>query len=150
MLTGADIEQALRSRGHALSQPRVRLISKIAGLRDHFSAEELVAGLPGLSRATVFRTLRLLVNLEIVCQVRLIDGTPRYRLVEDAHRHHHLLCAECGRVSDMVAPEIDASLRQVESRTGLQVWSHRLEAYGLCGECAVRAREPARTPSSRG
>ena len=54
------------------------------------SIEELCAELPGVGRATVFRTMKLLQDLEAVCRVPLEDGTVRYQIATPGH--HHRVC----------------------------------------------------------
>ena len=108
-----------------------------AEIGDQFVADEVVEAAPGVGRATVFRTLRLLQDLGIVCQVVLDDGAVAYRLASGGH-HHHLVCSECGAVSDFASGDIEGLLDDIAKRTGFRVDAHRLEVYGLCPECRAR------------
>lgn len=128
------IERLLSRRGYRLTSPRRQLLDVMAGLDDHFAAEAVVAAAPHVGRATVFRTLRLLQDLGVVCQVVLDDGALAYRLAPEEH-HHHLLCVQCGAVEDFASPALEAVLAEVEASTGYRVQAHRLEVYGHCPRC---------------
>jgi Fur family ferric uptake transcriptional regulator len=128
------IERLLSRRGYRLTSPRRHLLDVMAGLDDHFAAESVVVAAPEVGRATVFRTLRLLQDLGVVCQVVLDDGSLAYRLAPEEH-HHHLLCVECGAVEDFGSPALEAVLSEIEDTTGYRVEAHRLEVYGRCPRC---------------
>lgn len=132
------IERLLSRRGYRLTTPRRHLLEVMASLGDHFAAEAVVHAAPEVGRATVFRTLRLLQDLGIVCQVVLDDGTLAYRLAPDEH-HHHVLCVGCGAVEDFSSPALESVLREVEESTGYSVEAHRLELYGRCPTCRASA-----------
>lgn len=133
-----SIESALTNEGFRLTAPRRALVEVMQGLGDHFIADDVVEAAPAVGRATVFRTLRLLQDLGIVCQVVLDDGTAAYRLASGGH-HHHLVCSECGAVSDFASGDLEGLLDDIARRTGYRVDAHRLEVYGMCPDC--RARE---------
>ena len=132
-----SIERTLASEGFRLTAPRRALVEVMQGLGDHFMADDVVEAAPSVGRATVFRTLRLLQDLGIVCQVVLDDGATAYRLASGGH-HHHLVCSECGAVSDFASGDIEGLLDDIARRTGYRVDAHRLEVYGLCPDCAAR------------
>ena len=132
--TTESIQRTLASEGFRLTGPRRALVEVMQGLGDHFAADEVLAAAPAVGRATVFRTLRLLQDLGIVCQVVLDDGVAAYRLASGGH-HHHLVCSECGSVSDFSSGDIEGLLDDIARRTGYRVDAHRLEVYGLCPAC---------------
>lgn len=133
------IERLLARRGYRLTAPRRHLLDVMAGLDDHFPAEAVVVAAPEVGRATVFRTLRLLQDLGVVCQVVLDDGALAYRLAPEEH-HHHLLCVECGAVEDFASPALEEVLKEIEGATGYHVEAHRLEVYGRCPDCLEAER----------
>ena len=86
-----QLMQALQDRGYRDTAPRRALVQVIAGKNRHFAAEELRNELPHLGRATIYRSLKILVEAGAVCRVLLEDGNLHYQL---SHRgHHHHLCA---------------------------------------------------------
>ena len=133
------VERRLARTGYRMTSPRRRLLTAIDDLGDHFTAEQLAHVSPGVGRATVFRTLRLLQDIGSLCQVVLDDGTIQYRLAAGGH-HHHVVCSQCGRVTDVSNCDIATLLDEVSMRTGYEVDSHRLEIYGRCSDCQARVR----------
>ena len=128
------LEREMLRNGHRVTAPRRALLTAMRGLGDHFTAEGVAAASPGVGRATVFRTLRLLQEIEIVCQVVLDDGTVQYRLASGGH-HHHIVCSRCGTVNDFASCDIQGLLGELARRTGYEIEAHRLEVYGLCSAC---------------
>ena len=140
--TESNIIAALEKHGSRITWPRRELAALLARRTDSFSAEELVAGLSGLSRATVYRTLRLLVEVGIVCKTAMPDGSPRYSLDEAYHRHHHhLVCVACGCVAEFRHPAVEHVLRAMKNHVAGELIGHRLELYHRCPGCS---RELAR------
>ncbi len=130
----SNILAALEEHGSRMTWPRRELAAMLARRTDSFSAEEIVAGLPGLGRATIYRTLRLLVEVGILCKTAMPDGSPRYSL-DDAHHHHHLVCVACGRIDEFRHPAVERMLRAMKAHVGSDLVGHRLELYHRCAAC---------------
>jgi len=120
--------------GHRLTGPRRAVLDAVDAATGPFTVEEICEALPGVGRATVFRTMKLLQELEIVCRVPLEDGSVRYQLSHGGH-HHHLICGECGRVSEFNDPALDALIHENASNQRFRLASHSLELYGRCAGC---------------
>ncbi len=128
------LEHELLRNGHRITEPRRVLLASMQAMGDHFTAEGLAAASPGVGRATVFRTLKLLQEVGTVCQVVLDDGTLQYRLTPGGH-HHHIVCSRCGAVNDFASCDIQGLLSEIADRTGYAIDAHRLEVYGRCAAC---------------
>ena len=139
MQAESNILAALEEHGSRMTWPRRQMAAMLARRTDAFSAEELVAGLPGLGRATIYRTLRLLVEAGILCKTVMPDGTPRYSLDDAQHHHHHLVCVACGRVDEFTHPSVERMLRGLKAQAGSELIGHRLELYHRCVPCPVPA-----------
>ncbi|MDP6605551.1 MAG: Fur family transcriptional regulator [Dehalococcoidia bacterium] len=135
------LERTMARSGHRLTRPRRSLLSVMGELGDHFTAEGLVAATPGVGRATVFRTLRLLQDIGALCQVVLDDGTLEYRITSGGH-HHHVVCSQCSAVKDFSACDIQDLLADLARQTGYDIESHRLEVYGRCARCTGELLPP--------
>jgi Fur family ferric uptake transcriptional regulator len=147
MVSPLAMERRLERLGLRVTAPRRELLAAITDLGDHFSAERLAEAAPGVGRATVFRTLRVLLDAGVVCQVVEPDGGIEYRVTALGH-HHHLLCADCGAVDDFAGCDISDLLEELAARTGYEISAHRLEVYGRCADC--QARLDASAPSGEG
>lgn len=130
----AVVQRQLARTGHRVTGPRRVLLETMAGLGDHFTAEQLQEHAVGVGRATVFRSLRLFQDLGVVCQVILDDGSTAYRLTSPGH-HHHVVCSQCGTVDDFAGCDIGDLLAELARRTGYDIEAHRLEVYGRCARC---------------
>ena len=134
MQTESNILAALEEHGSRMTWPRRQLARMLARRNDSFSAEEIVAALPTLGRATVYRTLRLLGEAGVLCKTTMPDGSPRYSL-DDAHHHHHLVCVVCERIEEFRHPSIERMLRAMRSHVEGELVGHRLELYHRCAVC---------------
>ena len=135
------LERELVRNGHRVTAPRRALLATMRGLGDHFTAESVTAASPGVGRATVFRTLRLLQEIGTLCQVLLDDGTLQYRLTSGGH-HHHIVCSRCGAVNDFASCDIQSLLAELARHTGYDIEAHRLEVYGRCARCREALAAP--------
>jgi Fe2+/Zn2+ uptake regulation proteins len=139
------IVAALDRAGYRLTEPRRSLALLIADQQGHFTAAELVAGVRarrlGVGRATVFRTLEILEELDLVGRLDLPSGEHAYVVCEPAH-HHHVVCSRCGRTNEIDDAGLRLVVREVARRTGYRVDEHRLEMFGLCPACLASQPGP--------
>jgi Fur family transcriptional regulator, ferric uptake regulator len=130
--------QTLRDQGYRLT-PQRNLIWEV--LRDagrHMTAEEVTAEvrrtLPDVNVSTVYRTLELLVSLDLIVETRL-EGTASYYEVSPEPTHHHFVCTQCGAVGhfgdELLAP-VHAELTRRQAFTVSQI---QVTAFGLCRAC---------------
>ena len=138
----AAVVQRMEDRGHRVTAPRLSVLAAAADAGDQFTADEIAGRLPSVGRATVFRTLKLLVEMDVLCRVLFDDGTLRYRWSRRGH-HHHLVCAECGAVEDFTACDVSELVRELTRQSNFRVEGHWLEVYGRCGACLARAAQGA-------
>ena len=134
----AHLLDALGEKGYRDTAPRRAIVQAVAQTEKHFSAEDLRAQLPEVGRATIYRSLKLLLDAGVVCRVLLEDGNLHYQLSHRGH-HHHLLCVECGGSEDLTGCDIEDQLKGVAAAHQFQVSGHWLEIYGRCLNCAVPA-----------
>ena len=125
----------LEDIGFRSTAPRRAVLDAIASSRAPFTIEDLTATVPAVGRATVFRTIKLLQELDLVCRVPLGDGGVRYQPSIGEH-HHHLVCRQCGSVSEFSDAEIDRRIHEQATQHGFRLENHSLELYGLCAGCA--------------
>ena len=128
----------LRDQGYKITSPRFQVIERVAAREENFTAEELAAELAPVGRATVYRTIRLLLDQGMVCRIVLGDGSVCYRVSDKAH-HHHLVCVACGATEDVKLGDVEAVMAGIRDATDYEVLGHRIEVYGLCPACKRRA-----------
>ena len=125
---------AIEDRGYRSTAPRRAIVRVLAGKQEGFTAEEIVNELPGVGRATIFRTLKLLMEIGIVCRLNLMEGDPRYSLSSVEH-HHHTICVACGNVGEFQAATVERLMRGMEEDIPGQIVGHRIELYVTCDRC---------------
>ena len=133
----AGILTALENQGYRSTMPRREIIRNLERRGDSFTAEDLVRDLPHIGRATVFRTIKLLLEFGVICKLNLITGEPRYSLAHDEH-HHHTVCVNCGKVGEFHAGTAERMLRLIGNDIGGSIVGHRIELYINCAECVRR------------
>ncbi|MDD9995970.1 MAG: Fur family transcriptional regulator [Dehalococcoidia bacterium] len=126
---------ALENRGYKATAPRKAIAKHLEQKHETFTAEALSEELPSVGRATVYRTVKLLLEAGLVCKVPMIDGARVYSLARVGHHHHHSVCVQCGAVGEFKAAIIDRSLRAIAADIPGQVVKHRIELYVTCNDC---------------
>jgi len=133
----------LEARGYRVTPSRRAVIAAVLTQSDHFSVDDVLHRCRGAGRATVFRTVRLLSELGVVCRVLLEDGSLHYRVSQRGH-HHHLVCTDCGNVRDLDQCAITDIMRDLADASGYEIEGHWLELYGKCAACRAKAAVAAR------
>jgi Fur family transcriptional regulator, ferric uptake regulator len=136
----------LEIRGDKLTEPRRVLVRHIFNSHKHFDADELVRDLHDagrqVSRSTVYRTLRLLVEAGLLRELRLTNRTA-YEHDYGYPDHDHLHCTSCNRIVEFRNEEI-LKLRNAISMThGFRPTGHRFLISGVCSACS-RSHTPRR------
>ena len=107
---------------------------------EHLSVEEIEGRLRSsgnrIGKATIYRTLDLLVRSRLVVEHDFGEGFKRYehRFAQESV-HEHLICLECGRVIEFESWEVQDVKTQVTQKHGFRATRHKLEIYGLCRPC---------------
>jgi Fur family ferric uptake transcriptional regulator len=136
----------LEIRGEKLTDARRVLVRHIFDTHKHFDADELVADLHAagrrVSRATVYRTLRLLVEAGLLRELRLTNRSA-YEHDYGYPSHDHLHCTACNTVVEFRNEEIRRVREAVSLEHGFRAEGHRFVITGICAACS-RARSPRR------
>ncbi len=135
--------ERLELRGHRVTASRRRVIEAVLARPSHFTVDDVLRETRAVGRATVFRTMKLLTDLNVVCRVLFEDGALHYRVSTRGH-HHHVVCRECGRVEDFTTCDVSALVRDLSRATDYEIEGHWLEGYGRCSDCRA-----ATVPASR-
>ncbi len=89
---------------------------------------------PALGMVTVYRTLDLMLELNLIRKLHTEDGCHSY--APSTHDHgHHVICERCRRAVEFEGCDLLGVMATVEAQTGFRVRTHWLELFGLCPEC---------------
>ncbi|MGE3692065.1 MAG: Fur family transcriptional regulator [Novosphingobium sp.] len=129
-----DIEALCAERGLRITEQRRVIARVLSEAQDHPDVEGLharaIAIDPGISIATVYRTVRLFEEAGILDRHDFGDGRARYEASPEAH-HDHMIDVESGKVIEFVDPELEALQRQIAARLGFRLVDHRMELFGV-------------------
>jgi Fur family ferric uptake transcriptional regulator len=129
-----DIEALCAEKGLRITEQRRVIARVLSDADDHPDVEALHARSsaidPGISIATVYRTVRLFEEAGILDRHDFGDGRARYEAAPEAH-HDHLIDVETGRVIEFVDPELESLQRQIAEKLGFRLVDHRMELYGV-------------------
>ncbi|WP_366921866.1 transcriptional repressor [Metallumcola ferriviriculae] len=107
---------------------------------EHLSAEEVYRVLqeshPEIGLATVYRTLDLFAELDVLQKLSFDDGKNRYELNDsEIHHHHHLICLNCGKVLEFGDDLLEALEEQITAKIDFKIIDHKVKFYGYCSGC---------------
>jgi Fur family ferric uptake transcriptional regulator len=139
----------LREHGVRLTAQRALILEDLYHHPGHCTADAIFGrvsqNLPGLNRATVYRTLELLHAAGVVSASSGKEGVNHFELLHGAaQQHHHLHCRGCGVEMDLDAGPIDALKAEIARRSGFQAELDHLYINGLCTTCAAHTKENRR------
>ena len=144
-------EALCRERGLPLTVQRRAVLETLLARRDHPTAEQIHAAvaerLRGISRATVYRILEVLVRAGVVRKVWHAAAGARFEIA--ARRHHHLVCVACDTVKDFEDPGLEDLEPSLGRRFGFRLMDYSIQFLGLCRDCAARPRSSRRVKHAR-
>jgi Fur family ferric uptake transcriptional regulator len=130
--------ETLRQAGYRLTPQRVAVWEAVRRDGRHRTADEIAAEvqqtLPEVNVSTVYRTLELLVGLELVQETRL-SGSAGYYEVALSPVHHHFVCERCGAVGHFGNELLEPVRRELLDADGFLVSAARMTVFGLCRDC---------------
>lgn len=135
-------EQVLRNAGYRITQQRGVILDAVCAAGGHTSLGEVYARAhkqdPSLDRSTVYRALKVFMEVGLVVSADVGDGETRFE-IRHAHPHHHLVCRACGAEQEIGAQSLDALTSEVLQRHGFEVDTDHLVLFGTCRSCRERA-----------
>lgn len=133
----------LKKSGYKLTPQRQAIVDTIIdSVGKHLTVEEIFdivkVRRPEIGLATVYRTIMLMHDENIVTRLDLKDGTARYELTrtDEEHTHHHLVCIKCSKVYEFMGDLLDPLEEEIGKKYNFKILDHSLKFYGICNECA--------------
>ena len=121
----------LRSKGLKFTPQRRLILGKVFTTHDHFEADDLVMAFrregKRLSRASIYRTLPLLVRSGLIREVQFGENHAHYEHTLGHEHHDHLICVRCGKVVEFCEESIEELQDTVCEKHGFRAQSHSLE-----------------------
>ncbi len=131
----------LREHGYRLTPQRLAILDVLRNARGHLTPSEIyqqvAQDIPGLTEATVYRTLNFLAEQGLVLVAHLGRGQLVYEFTE--HDHHHLICRQCGDMREIDHFELQVLYDQFLDKTGYQIDTIHATFFGYCPACLANA-----------
>lgn len=144
-------KKLLRENGLKVTSQRIMILEALIDRPDkHLTAEEIFELVrkdnPDIGLATVYRTIQLLSELNLIDKLNLGDGQVRYEIGQldkdnNIHHHHHLICLNCDKILTFEDDLLDQLESTIEEKMDFRVVDHEVKLFGYCSECAEESRE---------
>jgi len=141
-------EHFLRQRGFKVTRTRLWIAERALGFPGHFSAADLWGTLRihGISMATIYRTLDLLEQADLIRRCTFMGTGARYESCL-GHKHHgHFLCRRCGTIVEFDEGEVKEFLCKIADEHDFQLQQTVIQGFGLCAACRHAEREGWASP----
>jgi Fur family ferric uptake transcriptional regulator len=139
-------QEYLQQQGLKLTSERIALVREIFSTHYHFEADELLGKMKEksvkISRATVYRTLELLVKSNMVRRVHLGEDHYHYEHVSGNSHHDHLVCTTCGNVIEFHDEELERLQLAICEKKKFTPTFHNLQILGVCDSCRRKGQTP--------
>lgn len=138
-----DVRKFLKEKGYKFTKQRELVLNILSNNPDkHMTVEEIYEYIkptyPEIGLATVYRTIQLFLNLNVIDSITFNDDIQRYELSENSqqHHHHHLICERCNRVIEMKEDLLEDLEAKCNNTYEFTVTNHIVKLYGICKECS--------------
>ena len=135
-------KRVLREHGYRLTLPRTVVIDVLAASPRALDAAQIYdqarGDYPALGLVSVYRTLDILVELELIQRVHHNEGCHAYIAEFEGHQHL-LVCKSCGRIEFFEGDDLNGLFDRVARDSGYRIDDHWLQLYGLCEQCRSKA-----------
>ena len=136
-----SFQNFLKAKGHRVTRSRLFIAEAVLLSRGHFDVDELYLDLKnlkprsGISKASIYRTIPLLIESGLLAAVYLENGHMHYERAYGREHHSHLRCTACSRIFEFSAPELPALEKTIAEQRKFKSEGHKFEIWGLCSNC---------------
>ncbi len=135
----------IKSNGLRYTPERECILNEVFSRHDHFSIDELYLSLykknPAISKASIYRTIPLLVKAGLVKEVFYGEKHAYYEHIYGHPHHEHMRCIQCKKVIEFEDEDIHKFLDKICRKQKFTIKSHYVEVNGLCHDCQLLDRK---------
>jgi len=139
IITMQILKEALQKEGLRYTQQRQEIWNELCSSDEHRDAEEIFFTLQkrglGISRATVYRTIDVLVKNKLIDKLDIGDGRARFEYNEKYLHHDHLVCTRCGKIVEFYNDEIEELQNEIAKQYKFTLLDNRHQLFGICKDC---------------
>jgi len=134
-----NFKDILRKEGLKITPQRIAVLEEITKGKGHRESEDVYMAIKTrkthVSRATVYRTLDILVQNGFARKLNLGDGRARYETKIDSPHHDHMICNNCGKIIEFVNDQIEKMQEEIAKYHQFTLQQHIHQLFGICKEC---------------
>lgn len=128
----------LGEAGFRAGAARLKVIELLGGESCAITALEIDRRLPSVGRASVYRTLEQLEQLELVHRVDVGGEVVAFERSDPGGHHHHMVCVRCGRLVPFSDPGLERAIEGIGARAEFEITAHDVLLRGICPRCSER------------
>jgi len=142
--------QYLKQNGHRITNERFLILDAALSMRNHFDADELYLKMKedmiSVSRATVYNTLELMSECNILTRHNFKGDRTRYETIYGRKNHYHIICLTCNLIFEFENTNIEKNISKTCDQLGLKLVEHTLQAFAICKDttkcdkCQLKSR----------
>ena len=129
----------MRQHGYKITPQRRAVLNVIALSHDHLTPaaiyEKVQHEHPSVGLVTIYRTLDVLAELGLICEVHAGGNCRSYLMRRPSEHHHHIICSDCGAVADFTECDLSRLEQKLSKETSFEINGHLLEFTGRCRHC---------------
>ena len=133
------LKETLQKEGLRYTQQRQEVWNEIRSSDKHRDAEEIFITLRNrglnVSRATVYRTIDVLVKNNLINKLDIGDGRARFEYKDNYIHHDHLVCTKCGKIVEFYNDEIEELQNHIAKQQNFKLLDHSHQLFGICVDC---------------
>jgi len=132
-----ELINLFRDKGFKVTVQRLAICKYVLSRDDHPSAEQIYQALkidyPTISLGTIYKTLHLMQDLNLIQELGFKDGSVRYD--PDMDLHINMICTKCGKISDYKTKKVKELWNNILSDLEIKPKNQRIDIYYECDEC---------------
>ncbi len=132
-------KSALKAENMKFTPQRLSVLSEMVNNKEHRECEDIYLALrtagDNVSRATVYRTMDILVTHNFARKIDIGDGRARYETKINHSHHDHMICIECGQITEFMSDEIETLQDEVCAEYNFKLIRHIHQLFGICSKC---------------
>lgn len=136
------LKEYLQQKDLKYTDQRRVILDSFLKTETHFTVDDLYARVKAVNQSigytTVYRTLKLFTECGLATEMKFEDGVTRYEHCFGHEHHDHLICVKCGRLIEVVEPEIEELQEKLARKHHFDIEHHRMELYGICQKCKIK------------
>ncbi len=129
----------LKSKNLKLTKPRLIILEAVFKNNEHFNVDDLYEQIKrnhqNVSRATIYRTIPLLVESGLISQSLRCESKDIYEHTYGHENHLHFICSNCGKIIESGFNEVEGLIEQLANKENFKIQEYNLGARGLCKNC---------------